>query len=135
MAVQADLNFILGGTGAADFAFIGIAISACIDEGDAMNGFGLSEGEPEFGRAADEPSFAALTVDAVLRTVGLREVFSGGGFGAFGDGAVGGEGDVAVVGIPDLELGEFAPTTLCGLGLKVTAEAADDEFDVFGFDG
>ena len=81
-AVQTDLNFILGGAGAADFAFIGIAISACIDEGDAVKGFRLGEGEFEFGRGADEPGLAALAVDAVLRSVGLGEVFGGGGFGA-----------------------------------------------------
>ena len=133
-SVEADLDVILGGGGTADFAFVGVTVAAGVDESDALKGFGFGEGEGEFGRIADEPGFATLAIDAVLGAVGFGEVLGGGGFGALGDGAVGGEGDVAVFGIPDLELGEFAPATLCGFGLKVTAEAADDEFDVFGLD-
>lgn len=66
-AIQADLDFILGGRGPADLAFIRVTISACIDKSDALNDFGLGERELEFRRVADEPSLATLVIDTILR--------------------------------------------------------------------
>ena len=78
LAIERDLHLVLRRGGPAHFTFIRATFTTCIDENDALKGFGLGKSEGEYGGLADKPRLARGAIDSVLRTVGLGEVLSGG---------------------------------------------------------
>ena len=75
LAIERHLNLVLARRGAAHLALVDVAVATGVDEGDAVDCLRLRKGEREHGRNADEPRFAELAVDAVLRAVGFGKVF------------------------------------------------------------
>ena len=116
LAVEGDEYLVFAGRGAlgvvADDSSLGRAIAETADLLDA------GQGDDQFGRIADIPLRPFVAVDGEGGAVSRGEVFGGHTLGAFGLGAVGGEGDIAGrrLGGPDLELGDASADAALGVG-------------------
>ena len=129
LAVEGNRHLVFAGCGALGVVAQETALRGAV--GQATDLFDAGQGDDEFGRAADEPLGAFVTVDRQGGAVGRGEIFGRGTLGALGLGAGRSEGDVAGrrFGRPDLEFRDAS----AGAALRIGGGRGHREFHEAGF--